>query len=65
MEPFYGNSTCVKPVDCFRRGALSLMFDGFLNVDLCEDVSSTGITQRNLELRLPTDSLDSHQTQEQ
>ena len=65
MEPFYGNSTRVKPVDCFRRGALSLMFDGFLNVDLCEDVSSTGITQRNLELRLPTGSLDSHQTQEQ
>ena len=64
MEPFYGNSTRVKPVDCFRRGALS-MFDGFLNVSLCEDVSSTGITQRNLELRLPTDSLDSHQTQEQ
>ena len=41
------------------------MSDGFLNVGLCEDVSSTGITQRNLELRLANDSLDSHQTQEQ
>ena len=65
MEPFSGNTIRVKPVDCFRRGALSLMFDGFLNVGLCEDVSSTGITQRNLELRLANDSLDSHQTQEQ
>ena len=65
MEPFSGNTIRVKPVDCFRRGALSLMSDGFLNVGLCEDVSSTGITQRNLELRLANDSLDSHQTQEQ
>ena len=30
-----------------------------------EEVSTTGVTQGNLELPLPSDSLDSHQTQEQ
>ena len=53
----------LSPLTVF--GALSLMFDEFLNVALCEDVSTTRVTQRNLELRLPTDSLDSHQTREQ
>ena len=41
------------------------MFDGFLNVTLCAEVSTTGVTQENLELPLPPDFLDSHQTQEQ
>ena len=41
------------------------MFDGFLYVTLCKEVSTTRITQGNLELSLPPDSLDSHQTQEQ
>ena len=41
------------------------MFDGFLYVTLCKEVSTNGITQGNLELPLPPDSLDSHQTQEQ
>ena len=40
------------------------MFDGILNVTLSEEVSTTGVTQGNLELPLPPDSLDSHQTQE-
>ena len=65
MELFCGNSERVKPVDCFRRGAPSLMVDGFLNVTLCEEVSSTGVTQGNLKFPLPADSLDSLQTQEQ
>ena len=65
MELFFGNSERVKPVDCFRRGAPSLMFDGFLNVTLFEKVSTTGVTQGNLKLPLPLGSLDSHQTQEQ
>ena len=41
------------------------MFDGFLNATLCEEVSTTGITQRSLELPLSHGSLDLHQTQEQ
>ena len=40
------------------------MFDGILNVTLSEEkVSTTGITQKNLKLSLPPNSLDSHQTQ--
>ena len=41
------------------------MFNGILNVTLSEEVSTTGVTQGNLELSLPPDSLDSHQTQKQ
>ena len=41
------------------------MFDGFLNMTMCEEVSTTGVTQGKLELPLPPDSLDSHQTQKQ
>ena len=62
VELFCGNSKRVKPVDCFRRGAPSLRFDGFLNVTLCDEFSTTGVTQGNLKLPLPLDSLDSHQT---
>ena len=39
-----------------------LFFDGVLNATLSEKVSTTGVTQENLELRLPPKSLDSHQT---
>ena len=60
MELFCGNSEHIKSVDSFHRGVSSLMFDGFLNMTLCEEV-----TQGNLRLLLPLDSLDSHQTQEQ
>ena len=53
MELFCGNSQCVKSVGCFRRGDPSLIFDGILNVNLSEEkVSSTGVTQGNLELPL-------------
>ena len=48
----------VKPVGCFRTGVPSLMFDGILNVTLSEEVSTTGVTQGNLELPLPPDSPD-------
>ena len=41
------------------------MFDGILNVTLSEKVSSTRVTQGNLELPLPPNSLDSPQTQKQ
>ena len=38
------------------------MFDGILNVTLSEEVFTTGVTQRNLELLLPRpNSPDSHQ----
>ena len=37
------------------------MFDRVLNVTLTEEkVSTTGVTQGNLELLLPPNSLDSH-----
>ena len=65
MEPFCRNSQLVEPVGCFRRGVLSLMFDGILNVTLSEKVSTTGVTQGNLELPLLSNSLNSHQTQNQ
>ena len=64
MELFCGNSLHVKAVGCFRRGVPSLMFDGILNVTLSmEKVSTTGVTQGNLELLLRLNSPDSHQTQ--
>ena len=53
----------VKAVGCFCRGAPSLMFGGILNATLSEKVSTTGATQKNLELPLLPNSLDSHQTQ--
>ena len=63
VELFCGNSLCVKAIGCFRRGAPSLMFDGILNVSLSEEVSTTGVTQGNLNLILRPNSLDSHQKQ--
>ena len=51
------NKQCVKLVDCFLTGAPSLMFDGILNVILSEEVSTTRVTQGNLKLPLPPDSL--------
>ena len=61
MELFCGNSLRVKAIGCFRRGALSLMFDGILNVTLSEEVSTTVVTQGNLEVLLRPNSPDSHQ----
>ena len=58
MDPFCVNKQRVKPIGCFRTGAPSLMFDGILNVTLSEEVSTTGVTQGNLKLPLPPDSLD-------
>ena len=49
---FCGNSQRVKLVGCFPRGAPLLMFDGILNVTLPGEVSTTRITQGNLELPL-------------
>ena len=60
MGPFCGNSQCVKAVGCFRGGAVSL-FDRILNVTLSEEVSTTRVTQGNLELPLPPNSLDTKQ----
>ena len=60
MERFCGNSQSVKPVDCFRRRASLLIFEGILNVTLTEELFTTGVTQGNLELTLPPNSLDSH-----
>ena len=53
----------VKAVGCFYRRALSLMFGRILNATLSEKVSTTRVTQENLELPLPPNSLDSHQTE--
>ena len=64
MELFCRNSLRVKAFGCFRRGAPLLMFDGILIVTLSEEmVSTTGVTQGNLELILRPNSPDSHQTQ--
>ena len=63
VEVFCGKSQRVKSVDCFCEGCLLLMFDGFVNATLYEEVSTTGVTQGNLEL--PPDSHDSHQLQGQ
>ena len=64
VELFCGNSLRVKAFGCFRRGASSLMFDGILNVTLSEEnISTTGVTQANLEILLPPNSPDSRQTQ--
>ena len=61
---FSRNSQRVKAVGCFRGGAMSLMFDRILNATLSEEkVSIFGVTQGNLKLLLPTDFLDSYQTQ--
>ena len=48
---------------CFCRGAVPLKFDRILNSTLSQKVSVAGVTQENLELPLPPNSLDSYQTQ--
>ena len=61
MGPFCGNSQRVKAVGCFRGGAVSLMFDRILNATLSEEkVSTTRVTEWNLELPLSPNSLASH-----
>ena len=58
---FCGNSQRVKAFGCFREGAVSLMFDRILNATLSEEkVSTTRVTEGNLELPLSPNSLDSH-----
>ena len=59
MELFTGNSHRVKSIDCFRRGAPSLMFDRILNVTLSDELLTTGVTQGNLDIPLLPKSLDS------
>ena len=62
VGPFCGNSQRVKAVGCFHGGAVSLMFDKILNATLSEEkVSTTRVTQGNLELPLPPNSLDTKQ----
>ena len=58
MNLFCVNKRRVKPVGCFRTGTPSLMFGEILNMTLSEEVSTTGVTQGNLKLPLPPDSLD-------
>ena len=41
------------------------MFDGILNVTLFEELFTTVLTQGNLELSPPPNSLDSHQIKKQ
>ena len=41
------------------------MFDGILSLTLSEEVSTTRVTQGNLEIPLLPGSVDSHQTQKQ
>ena len=50
VGPFCGNSQRVKAVGCFRGGTVSLMFDRILNTTLSDKVSTTRVTQGNLEL---------------
>ena len=64
VELYCGNSLRVKAVGYFRRDASSLMFYGTLKETLSEEkVSTTGVTQGNLELLLCSNSPDSQQTQ--
>ena len=56
MELFCGNSQFGR----FHREAPLLMFAEILNATLSEEVSAIGVTQWNLELPLPPNSLDSH-----
>ena len=61
VGPFCGNSQRVKAVGCFRRGAVSLMFDRILNATLSDEkVSTSRVTEGNLELPLSPNSFDSH-----
>ena len=61
VGPFCRNSQLVKAVGCFRGGAVSLMFDRMLNETVSEEkVSTTRVTEGNLELPLSPNSLDSH-----
>ena len=54
----------LRPFGCFRVGAPSLMFDRILNATLSDEkVFTTEVTQWNLELPLPPNSLDPHQAQ--
>ena len=64
VDLFCENSLRVKAAGFFCRGDPSLMFYGVLNKTLPEEkVSTTGVTQGNLEILLRPNSLDSHQTQ--
>ena len=64
VEPFCRISQNVKAVGCFRRGVPSLMFDGIMEATLSkEKISTTGVTQRNLQLLLSPTSPYSHQAQ--
>ena len=51
------NKQRVKPIGCFLTRAPSLMFDGIPNMALFEEVSITCVTQGDLKLPLPPDSL--------
>ena len=55
--------TVTEGLPAVFAGELSQMFDGILNEALHEKVSTTGVTQENLDVPLPPNSLDSHQTQ--
>ena len=67
MKHFCGKSLHDEAIaiDCFYRGAPSLMFDGVLNDRVLSEknVSTTEVTQENLELLLHPNSFDSHQIQ--
>ena len=58
MDLFCVNKQSVKSIGYFHTGVPSLMFDGILNVTLSEEVFTSEVTQGNLELPLPPDSLD-------
>ena len=61
VGPFCGNSKGGKAVGCFRGGAVSLIFDRILNATQSEErVSTTRVTEGNLELPLSPNYLDSH-----
>ena len=53
--------TVTEGLPAVFAGELSQMFDGILNEALHEKVSTTGVTQENLDVPLPPNSLDSHQ----
>ena len=62
MVELFCNSQRLEAIGCFLREALLLMFDRILNVTQFEEVSTSGVRERNLGLALPPNFLDLRQT---
>ena len=64
VELFCGNSQRFKTVSRFRRRDPSFVFDGVQIVTLYEEnISTNTVTQGNLEIPVPPNSPELHQTE--